>query len=461
MIEPNVLEKEKGYYDINGLFIKENLDHQTAYNIKCSLGGRDENEEKEIISNDDFKWTKRRYHLTFKGWIPLQELHDFIVEQIKPNSLKDYSYANENSDITHPYKHTHAEIWVKNQLRWKGSKRLLHPKCEAPHYHIQPIDDDEHWDRIFFKYHRGFKVKNKQEVLIPPIDLMQSDYQGKIKNFAKSHDDSVDYIKSCKDLKDLFDIKGNIGKYIAGHLQWAERLYSLTHINVETIIKQDGTNFLPWQEEMFHILQEKPHPRSIYWLCDQNGGTGKSEFMKYLIKYHNAFLAQGSAKDILYAYQGEPIVIFYCCKSMEDHLSFQAMECLKDGTFFVQKYISIMKGFPIPHVVVLTNSYPDTKKCSEDRWNIWELTKEGHTDMDPTIAQSFYERKIHRIELQKEEKRKRIRDEVYNNTNSNISTSSSSPFHKDDHRLLLSMNTAMQSLNNHITKKQKTITDLL
>lgn len=129
------------------------------------------------------------------------------------------------------------------------------------------------------------------------------------------------------------------------------------------------------------------------------------------MKYHNnAFLAQGSQKNILYGYQGQRVVIFYnCCKYMEDYISFQVLKSLKDGTFFVQKYL---KGFGTPHGIVLTDVPPNVDKCSLDRER-WEITQLGYTEVDVNITRSIRQHRIvqESIEVNKNKIRKTICDE--------------------------------------------------
>ena len=422
---------------------------------------------------ENFKWRNTRYHITYKGHIALKELLQWVLTKCKPIRIRYYSLVNETSDNTHPYDHTHLLLWLWKQPNWRGSKMLLHEDCDADHYNIKIVQDDEYWDHIFFRYHRGYKIKDGIETFIKPIDILQSeDYVKKDKSFLKAYRDTVEYIKQCTDIKQLYDVENaTIGKYISSHIAWAERLFNNKTMDIETVIAQDGSNHLPWQSTFWKILEKAPNDRNIYWIYDEVGSTGKSQFMKWLVKYHNAFLAQGSQKDILYGYQSQPIVIFYCCKSMEDHISFQALECLKDGTFFVQKYLSTMKGFKCPHVVVLTNVPPDVDKCSLDRWIIWELNSlGGYSEVCLNIARSMHQHRIVQEGIKQEQIKKRIRDAVYpqndekrfcssapDSSPTTTSTLTASLFHNNDNRLLLSINKNINTLTQHVVNKQNTL----
>lgn len=68
--------------------------------------------------------------------------------------------------------------------------------------------------------------------------------------------------------------------------------------------------------------------------------------------------------------------MFNLARSLEDAVSYQAIEQLKDGVCFSSKYEARLKSFPPPHVIVFANFAPkleaDVKskgKLSKDR--IW------------------------------------------------------------------------------------------
>lgn len=63
------------------------------------------------------------------------------------------------------------------------------------------------------------------------------------------------------------------------------------------------TELRPWQSQLDLYVQQEPDPRKIRVYVDKQGGQGKTEMTKYLIKTYHAFLAQGKSQDILYAYQ--------------------------------------------------------------------------------------------------------------------------------------------------------------
>lgn len=91
----------------------------------------------------------------------------------------------------------------------------------------------------------------------------------------------------------------------------------------------------------------------------------------------NAIYVQGKASDIkaaIVAMAVKPtIVIFGLPRSMEDYVSYEAIESVKDGIFFSGKYESGMCLFKPPHILIFANFMPDESKLSSDRWRITRL----------------------------------------------------------------------------------------
>lgn len=63
-----------------------------------------------------------------------------------------------------------------------------------------------------------------------------------------------------------------------------------------------------------------------------------------------------------------------------DHVNYQVIESIKNGQYLNTKYDSAMRIFPIPHLIVFANWYPQEGKLSEDRIQIVDLNCD--CDMD-------------------------------------------------------------------------------
>lgn len=83
---------------------------------------------------------------------------------------------------------------------------------------------------------------------------------------------------------------------------------------------------------------------------------------------HNA-----PTKDIAYAYNYEPWVVFDFTRDKELIVNYSVIEHLKNGVIFSWKYESFTKRFPSPKIICLSNFTPEFDKLSKDRWLYYEL----------------------------------------------------------------------------------------
>lgn len=138
------------------------------------------------------------------------------------------------------------------------------------------------------------------------------------------------------------------------------------------------------QKEIADLFQEDEDPihgRKIYWFWEKTGNWGKSFLCLHLIDYCGACVVQGKNNDILFGVKdyfdknGEipRLIIFDVPRCNQNHVSYQAIESIKNGFFYSGKYEGGMARFNKPHILVFSNEEPETWNLSEDRWIIKEL----------------------------------------------------------------------------------------
>lgn len=134
-----------------------------------------------------------------------------------------------------------------------------------------------------------------------------------------------------------------------------------------------------WQSLIVDRVKEKPEKRYIDWYWSCCGGIGKTEFIKHLIHYYNCALVGGAKKDIMCNIMGKDgtkeikkCYIINLPRSNE-HISYDAIESIKDGLLVSNKYESSSKIIPVPHLIIFANKEPDYKKLSKDRWRVKKL----------------------------------------------------------------------------------------
>lgn len=150
----------------------------------------------------------------------------------------------------------------------------------------------------------------------------------------------------------------------------------------------------PFQEEIIELIEQEPDERKIYWYWDENGNTGKTSLAKHLCltKQNEVLFVGGKGSDIKYgvkSFLDNPdnelnICIFHFTRSVENFISYEALESIKDGIFYNTKYESGMVIFNPPHIICFANFEPNLEKLSKDRWIIKKIEQEN-TNMEIPI----------------------------------------------------------------------------
>lgn len=152
------------------------------------------------------------------------------------------------------------------------------------------------------------------------------------------------------------------------------------HIAVDPLA---GVELYAWQQAALDLISAPcTDDRKVHWFVDRIGNRGKTALCKHILltKKDWTFVSAGKGADILYsvaarAQNGRRIegVLANFTREAEDHISYAALEALKDGLFFAGKYESSHVVMDPPHVLCFSNWMPELSKLSADRWNIINL----------------------------------------------------------------------------------------
>lgn len=133
----------------------------------------------------------------------------------------------------------------------------------------------------------------------------------------------------------------------------------------------------PWQAHLESLLDEEPNRRTIYFVVDREGNTGKSWFSDWYQQKKGIkcqVLTPGKRSDMAYMLRpGLKYVFLDTPRARSDAIQYDFLEDLKNGRVFSPKYESIMKTYDPLHVVVCMNEPPDMTKLSADRFAIINL----------------------------------------------------------------------------------------
>ena len=143
-----------------------------------------------------------------------------------------------------------------------------------------------------------------------------------------------------------------------------------------------------WQEQALQLITS-PTERKIIWLTGRQGNEGKSWFQCYIEAYYgfhrvtridlrigHANICQVLKKQSLASID---IFLFNDSRSVAgDKLNFyRILEDIKDGLATTSKYNNVNIRFKTPNtLLVFSNIFPNTKKLSRDRWEIYDINSD-------------------------------------------------------------------------------------
>lgn len=142
----------------------------------------------------------------------------------------------------------------------------------------------------------------------------------------------------------------------------------------------DGGKMKPWQKEIIDICNSSEDNRKIYWYWEPIGKVGKSVLARHIaMTVPNALLVSGKMNDIKFAVScmvkegKQPSVVIWDL-AREQKISYMALETVKNGAFFSNKYESGMVLYNRPIIIVLANYPPDMLSLSIDRWIVRDVS---------------------------------------------------------------------------------------
>lgn len=138
----------------------------------------------------------------------------------------------------------------------------------------------------------------------------------------------------------------------------------------------------PFQQSIIDSIKIEPDDRTINVLYCPSGGIGKSRMAMWLQarKLARRIPPLKSYKDVMRMIKGTPKVPIYFIDLPKAHQHsnneelYCAIENIKDGYAWDDRYEWSEEFFEIPHVWVFTNEIPDHNLLSRDRWKYWTVT---------------------------------------------------------------------------------------
>lgn len=140
-----------------------------------------------------------------------------------------------------------------------------------------------------------------------------------------------------------------------------------------------------WQKELI-LLAKKWDTRTINVLVDKGSCKGKSILVGKMcceLKIARKIPPLSNYKELMCMVMCMPESKCYLIdmpraldKSKQEEF-FSALESIKDGHVWDNRYTYKEKWFDSPNVWVFTNTYPDQSLLTPDRWKLWSITETG------------------------------------------------------------------------------------
>lgn len=132
-----------------------------------------------------------------------------------------------------------------------------------------------------------------------------------------------------------------------------------------------------WQRWAVDIIKNnEPEGRRIVWFMGTKGKNGKSILAAWLYVNMGALYLNNSKKsNMVYAYKNHPIVCIDICKTSEEFVNYDALESLKGGAMFSDKYAPKSKIGIRPWVFVFSNFKPQRSKMAKERFIVVDLER--------------------------------------------------------------------------------------
>lgn len=148
----------------------------------------------------------------------------------------------------------------------------------------------------------------------------------------------------------------------------------------------EGVVWKDWQQKIIDVMNSKPDSRTIHWVYDKEGNSGKSFLTKYIALNYNVIIGEGKKNDVynqIFNFLDDDMkdidaVLLDVPRYGIGYVNYGVLESLKNGLIYSGKYEGGMCMFSHPHVIVFANSKPNLKHWSKDRCVL--ITIKGNQD---------------------------------------------------------------------------------
>jgi len=301
------------------------------------------------VDEKTFFFQARYFLVTYATWIDKQAIIKWFSEIHKAKYVR---VAHEIGTKKIDYQHTHVYVDFGKYIQ------RTNPRCfdyGSIHPNIGPIRFQKHLNRIF-KYMCKYDHENDDM-----LALIKREW-------------TVEDVWQCKTVQEALR---NTPK--ATEVAAVIQAFSLKP-RLEEYQPKDW--IFPWQQKWHdRIINEPGDYRSINWIHERIGGTGKSYFaremfMRYPREVYTLKQMGGAEKcatiianALNEGWSGRCLIVDLP-RNAEDKSIYEPLESIRDGMVTATRYSGKTFVFDIKWVIVLANFPPQTFSMSMDRWKI-------------------------------------------------------------------------------------------
>lgn len=324
-----------------------------------------ENIQTELISElknpentgKKFRFKNQKVMLTYKTWINKEEFRKWVCYHFcEPKTIYIAHECGKNDPIT-PYEHSHVVMDLGRAFD-RTDVRLF--DFNGIHPNISIIDKIINWKRAC-----KYICKEDKSVTLNDVDRFNATTS------VWENRSLTEALERCR----LQDVNNTIALFKNRPIELPE-----------PEIEED--EFFSWQKTMWEIICKKPDNRSVMWLFDKKGNSGKTVFAKWCcLKHPDKCIMMNNVGRIsdfsmnLQNFQEKgwrgDVCFLNLSRSYSDRTNiYEACEIIKDGYITCTKYQGGCTWLPAMHVIVMSNFLPQTDKLSEDRWRFFTINEE-------------------------------------------------------------------------------------
>lgn len=326
----------------------------------------------------EFRVQNRRLFLTYSSHLNKDAVKNHFKNEF---GAKRTEICHETGDEQCPYLHSHVYVDFGRNFQTKDVRRFDLPggACDA----------DGNWEMIHPNIQFIKSAKHEENVL---------------RYMGKEDPECAELVKDDPNFYDMVMSKESRAQMLR---DCAKRPSDVPGLTMLWAMKQQEAIEMPplrleWQRRTEGFLTNSPPDRrAIWWYFCRHGGTGKSEFVSYMVRrypkdvyFMNDFNKLSDAMCVITnalqnGWSGK-ILLVDLPRSFQDRSSiFAALENVKNGLITSTKY----SGGSIcientPHIMCFANFMPVFCAMSSDRWRVSELIQAEKT-RNPDGTSSF------------------------------------------------------------------------